>query len=146
MTGLGGKMLWTMAHSRRPHCSTNVKAPDVCVRKSLRSQPSMGLVRITSWYPNFNGSHFGLPPTEIHRMTGLPPIIVWTMTYSHRPHCCVRTITPFIKMYTAVVHSDYFSALFFVTLLFLVYYTSFGKDQEWLESVSQSKCRVGVLA
>ena len=36
----------------------------------------MGLVRITSWYPNFNGSHFGLPPSEIHRMTGLPPKIV----------------------------------------------------------------------
>ena len=31
----------------------------------------MGLVRITSWYPNFNGSHFGLPPSSIHRMTGL---------------------------------------------------------------------------
>ena len=38
------------------------------------------------YYPNFNGSHFGLPPSEIHRMTGLPPKIVWTMTYSHRPH------------------------------------------------------------
>ena len=24
----------------------------------------MGLVRITSWYPNFNGSHFGLPPAR----------------------------------------------------------------------------------
>ena len=36
----------------------------------------MGLVRITSWYPDFNGSHFGLPPSEIHRMTGLPPKIV----------------------------------------------------------------------
>ena len=35
---------------------------------------------------NFNGSHFGLPPSEIHRMTGLPPQIVWTMTYAHRPH------------------------------------------------------------
>ena len=46
----------------------------------------MELVRITSCYPNFNGSHFGLPPSEIHRMTGLPPKIVWTMTYSHRPH------------------------------------------------------------
>ena len=23
-------------------------------------------------YPNFNGSHFGLPPSEIHRTTGLP--------------------------------------------------------------------------
>ena len=49
---------------------------------------AMGLVRITSWYPNFNGSHFGLPPSEIYRMTGLPPKIVrtLTMTYSHRPH------------------------------------------------------------
>ena len=47
----------------------------------------MGLVRITSWYPNFNGSHLGLPPSEIHRMTRLPPKIVWTMTYySNRPH------------------------------------------------------------
>ena len=46
----------------------------------------MGLVRITSWYPNFNGSHFVLQPSEIHRMTGLPPQIMWTMTYSHRPH------------------------------------------------------------
>ena len=46
----------------------------------------MGLVHITSWCPNFNGSHFGLPPSEIHRMTGLPPKIVWAMTYSHRPH------------------------------------------------------------
>ena len=46
---------------------------------------AMGLVRVTSWYPKFNGSHFGLPPSEIHRMTGLPPKIVWTMTYSHRP-------------------------------------------------------------
>ena len=46
----------------------------------------MGLVRITSRrYPNFNGSHFGLPPIKIHRMTGLPPKIVWTITYSHRP-------------------------------------------------------------
>ena len=44
----------------------------------------MGLVRILSWYLNFNGSHFGLPPTKIHRMTGLPPKIVWTMTYSNR--------------------------------------------------------------
>ena len=33
----------------------------------------MGLVRITSWYPNFNGSQFGLPPSKIHRMTGLRP-------------------------------------------------------------------------
>ena len=36
----------------------------------------MGLVRITSWYLNYNGSHFGLPPSLIHRMTGLPPKIV----------------------------------------------------------------------
>ena len=50
-----------------------------------KMQKEMGLVCITSWYPNFNGSHFGLPPSEIHRMTGLPPKIVLTMTYSHRP-------------------------------------------------------------
>ena len=55
----------------------------------------MGLVPITSWYPNFKGSQFGLPPSEIHRMTGLPPKIVWTMTYSHRPHQCDSWI-PFL--------------------------------------------------
>ena len=38
--------------------------------------------RITSWYPNFNGSHFDLPPSEIHRMTGLGGKFVWTMAYS----------------------------------------------------------------
>ena len=32
---------------------------------------TMGRVRISSWHPNFNGSHFVLPPSEIHRMTGL---------------------------------------------------------------------------
>ena len=31
------------------------------------SAAEMGHVRITSWYPNFNGSHFGLPPSSIHK-------------------------------------------------------------------------------
>ena len=69
----------------------------------------MGLVRITSWYPNFNGSHFGLPPSVIHRMTGLPPKIVWTMTYSHRPHsrsfwcrCCRGGISSSSSLPTTV--------------------------------------------
>ena len=37
---------------------------------------------------SYNRSHFGLPPncSEIFKMTGLPPKIVWTMTYSYRPH------------------------------------------------------------
>ena len=30
-----------------------------------------GAVRITSWNPKFNGSHFGLPSSSNHRMTGL---------------------------------------------------------------------------
>ena len=51
-----------------------------------QQNPATRLVRITSWYPNFNGSHFGLPPSEIHKMTRLPPKIVWTIAYSHRPH------------------------------------------------------------
>ena len=46
----------------------------------------MRLVRITLWYPKFNGSHFGLPPSSVHRMTGLGGKFVGTMTYSHRPH------------------------------------------------------------
>ena len=54
-------------------------------KQHLYGEP-IGLVRTTSWYPYFDGRHFGLPSSEIHRMTGLPPKIVWTMTYSHRPH------------------------------------------------------------
>ena len=61
------------------------------IRTSSSATYEMGLVCITSWYPNFNRSHFGLPPSEIHRMTGLPPKIVWTVTYSHRPHRLLRS-------------------------------------------------------
>ena len=39
------------------------------VKKFKDRMSSLGLVRITSWHPNFNGSHFGLSPSEIHRMT-----------------------------------------------------------------------------
>ena len=46
----------------------------------------MKAMLITSWYPNFNGGHFGLPPSSIHRMTGLGGKMVWTMTYAHSPH------------------------------------------------------------
>ena len=45
----------------------------------------MGLVRITSWYPNFNGSHFGLPPSSINRMTGLGGKIAWTDVFAQGP-------------------------------------------------------------
>ena len=52
---------------------------------------SMGPVRITSWYPKFNGSHFDLPPSPIYRTTGLGGKMVWMVMYSHRPdlyhHC-----------------------------------------------------------
>ena len=37
---------------------------------------------ITSWYPKINESHFGLPPSSIHKMTG----VGGKMTYLHRPH------------------------------------------------------------
>ena len=47
-----------------------------CLYLGIPPDVTMGLVRITSRYPKFNGSHFGLPPSEIHRMTGLPPKIV----------------------------------------------------------------------
>ena len=56
----------------------------------LKKQTAMGLVRSTSSYPEFNGSHFGLPSSSIHRMTGLDGKMVWTMTYSHRPHLMVE--------------------------------------------------------
>ena len=70
---------------RNPNGQSSTKAVDadggqVCTKLATSAQRiaghKMGLVRITSWYPNFNGSHFALPPSEIHRMTGLPPKIV----------------------------------------------------------------------
>ena len=93
----------------------------------LRERLRMGLVRITSWYPNFNGSHFGLPPSEIHRMTGLPPNIVWTMTYSHRPHsnnCPTRTQSVAYRSSeldrTVYCHHSMYSNPAFQSLFFLV--------------------------
>ena len=29
-----------------------------------------GAMRIVSWYTKFNGSHFAVPPSSIHKMTG----------------------------------------------------------------------------
>ena len=45
----------------------------------------MGAIRITSWYPKFNGSHFYfcLPPSSIHRTIRLGGEMMWT---AHRPH------------------------------------------------------------
>ena len=42
---------------------------------------TMGATCITSLHPKFNGSHFGLPPSSIHRMTGWVAIsrIQWRM-------------------------------------------------------------------
>ena len=36
-------------------------------------------------YPKFNGSHFCLPSSSIHKMTGLGGKMVWTLTNAHRP-------------------------------------------------------------
>ena len=41
-------------------------------------------LRISPWYPKFNGSHFDLPSTSMHRMTGLGGNFVWKITCSHR--------------------------------------------------------------
>ena len=44
---------------------------------------------VMSWSPKFNGSHFGLPPSSIHRTTGLGGNFVQTthgVWYSHRLH------------------------------------------------------------
>ena len=47
---------------------------------------TMGRVRIMLWYPKFNGSHFGLSPSSILRMTGLGGNFVWARTYLHQPY------------------------------------------------------------
>ena len=55
------------------------------VTSFLRSLP-VGAVCVSSLYTKHNGSHFGLPPSSIHRMTGLGGNFPYTMTYAHRPH------------------------------------------------------------
>ena len=64
----------------RGHASFSLLLPQICNRRPVvpwSAIPAlvfwwrknglawMGLVRITSWYPNFNGSHIGLPPSSI---------------------------------------------------------------------------------
>ena len=52
-----------------------------------KTTTNMGAVRIMSWYPELNGSHFGLPPSSIHRMTGLGGNFPYTYDVCIRPHC-----------------------------------------------------------
>ena len=79
----------TSAYSRTV-CMRRLMGKKQPVRKTERNSPwlaSLGLLknrlsamivqcglcalRHASWYPEFNGSHFGLPPSSIHQMTGL---------------------------------------------------------------------------
>ena len=46
----------------------------------------MEAVRITSWFPKYNGPHFGLLPSSIHTLTRLGGKGVWNSTYELRPH------------------------------------------------------------
>ena len=49
----------------------------------------------------FNESHFGLPPSSIHKMTGLGGKMVWAMTYAHRLQSWSKThIHPSIHPHT----------------------------------------------
>ena len=45
----------------------------------------VGAVCITSWYPQFNVGHFGLPPSPIYTMTRLGSHFVLAMTRAHMP-------------------------------------------------------------
>ena len=82
-------LLWT-AHSISPSMHPQAHINGGCAHYVMVSK--------------FNGSHFGLPPSSIHQMTGLGGKMVWTMTYAHRPHCVLEnigciicTIKPFIS-------------------------------------------------
>ena len=44
-------------------------------------KPAMGAVRFSSLCPKFIGSHFGLPPSSINRMTEMGGNLKLTMTY-----------------------------------------------------------------
>ena len=50
----------------------------VCVHSLARQRIQLC---ITSWYPKFIGSLFGMPPSSIYRTIGLGGKMVWTMTY-----------------------------------------------------------------
>ena len=56
----------------------------------------MAAVHITSSDPEFTGSHFGLPPSSTHKITGLGGKMVWTMTYAHMPHSWL-SLTVYLK-------------------------------------------------
>ena len=56
------------------------------------SSDRMGAVRITSLNSKFNVSHFGLPPSSIHRMTGWVANFPYTMTYATRPPSHRKTL------------------------------------------------------
>ena len=65
-----------------------------------------------SRYPKFNGSHFGLAPSSVNRMTGLGGHFVWkTIAYVHRPSFARRflknalsTFDILLLMYDCLLH------------------------------------------
>ena len=85
-TGILGK--WMKWKNAGPPTTTTT----ITTTTTTTTTTTMGLVRISSWYLNFNGSHFGLPPSEIHRMTGLrhpkscDPL--WRIRTGHTAHTC----------------------------------------------------------
>ena len=107
------------------------------------------IVRITSWYPNFNGSHFGLPPSEIHRMTGLPPKIAWTMTYSNRPHFLnIRTNqlwnwNPFSTIFASAIKVDWIRKKILTKNFSLYFRNKYRKPVQWSLHCQKKKQKVG---
>ena len=69
------------------NCNCTPKSP---CQSPLFTLYRIGLVRITSWHQKFSGSHFALPLSFIHRITGPGGKMVWTMMYSHKPHSMMK--------------------------------------------------------
>ena len=63
-----------------------------CICRNVWNGRGGGGGGITSWYPKFNGSHFDLPASFIHRVTGLGGNFLWTMSSVHRPHCHLSSL------------------------------------------------------
>ena len=61
--GLKQSQFWTLL----PSCT---EAPNMCrlglICARTNDKGLMWAMRISSWYPNVNGSHFGLPPSSFH--------------------------------------------------------------------------------
>ena len=82
-----------------------------------------GLCTITSWYPKFNGSHFGWPPSSIHRVSGLGAFVfhllfALSLSLFLSPFSHVLMRHPFHFLILTSTGSSLISQFFFCSFIF----------------------------